>query len=243
MRTQMKTLMTGLLLCSLVIVQAQSLAGRIGVCTSPDNAALLKQSGCAYVEIGIRSFLVPDKADTAFAANMGVALITPFKQDESVDYEALNRVVDHIVRNGADYVVALATTSESPTLTEDEKKQIIKVVVQRVNGRIPIVLGLGGNCTRSIVDKLKHASIKARPKCVWRRYDHSAIYLHIAGTYTPFSLVMLRHEGIWGWLLFAIVWIAAAIGVWWSFHKMKKNDHGEAVILDSYTRCRQLTKK
>ena len=87
---------------------------------------------------------------------MGVALITPFKQDESVDYEALNRVVDHIVRNGADYVVALATTSESPTLTEDEKKQIIKVVVQRVNGRIPIVLGLGGNCTRSIVDKLKH---------------------------------------------------------------------------------------
>lgn len=70
MRTQMKTLMTGLLLCSLVIVQAQSLAGRIGVCTSPDNAALLKQSGCAYVEIGIRSFLVPDKADTAFAANM-----------------------------------------------------------------------------------------------------------------------------------------------------------------------------
>jgi hemolysin III len=70
-----------------------------------------------------------------------------------------------------------------------------------------------------------HASIKARPKCVWRRYDHSAIYLHIAGTYTPFSLVMLRHEGIWGWLLFAIVWIAAAIGVWWSFHKMKKNDH------------------
>lgn len=70
-----------------------------------------------------------------------------------------------------------------------------------------------------------HASSHARRKRLLRRFDHSAIYLHIAGTYTPFTLVALRQEGYWGWLLFAIVWIAAVIGVFLSFKKMKKTDH------------------
>lgn len=70
-----------------------------------------------------------------------------------------------------------------------------------------------------------HASASARSKRLLRRFDHSAIYLHIAGTYTPFTLVTLRQEGYWGWTLFAIVWIAAAIGVYLSFRKMKKKDH------------------
>ena len=70
-----------------------------------------------------------------------------------------------------------------------------------------------------------HASSHARQKRLLRRFDHSAIYLHIAGTYTPFTLVALRQEGYWGWLLFAIVWIAAVIGVFLSFRKMKKTDH------------------
>ena len=87
---------------------------------------------------------------------MGVALITPFKEDESVDYEALSRLVDYQVQNGTDYLVVLGTTAETPTLTEDEKKKIISLVVTKVNGRIPIVLGVGGNCTRSIVEKLKN---------------------------------------------------------------------------------------
>lgn len=87
---------------------------------------------------------------------MGVALITPFKEDESVDYEALGRLVDYQVQNGTDYLVVLGTTAETPTLTEEEKKEIVSMVVSKVRGRIPIVLGLGGNCTRSIVEKLKH---------------------------------------------------------------------------------------
>ncbi|WP_102408665.1 PAQR family membrane homeostasis protein TrhA [Parabacteroides bouchesdurhonensis] len=70
-----------------------------------------------------------------------------------------------------------------------------------------------------------HASARARRKRLLRRFDHSAIYLHIAGTYTPFTLVALRNEGYWGWSLFATVWIAAIIGVWLSFRKMKKKDH------------------
>ena len=87
---------------------------------------------------------------------MGVALITPFKEDESVDYEALGKLVDYQVQNGTDYLVVLGTTAETPTLTEEEKKHIVEFVVTKVNSRIPIVLGLGGNCTRSIVEKLKN---------------------------------------------------------------------------------------
>ena len=87
---------------------------------------------------------------------MGVALITPFKEDESVDYEALGRLVDYLLQNGADYLVVLGTTAETPTLTEEEKKKIIELVVTKVRNRIPIVLGVGGNCTKSVVDKLKN---------------------------------------------------------------------------------------
>lgn len=87
---------------------------------------------------------------------MGVALITPFREDESVDYEALGRMVDHLLQNGTDYLVVLGTTAETPTLTEDEKEKVVSAVISRVHGRVPIVLGVGGNCTRAIVEKLKH---------------------------------------------------------------------------------------
>lgn len=80
-----------------------------------------------------------------------------------------------------------------------------------------------------VTSTLYHASIRARRKRLLRRFDHSAIYLHIAGTYTPFALVTLREEGYWGWSLFAIVWLAAAIGVYLSFRKMKKKDHLKTV--------------
>lgn len=89
---------------------------------------------------------------------MGVALITPFKEDESVDYEVLGKLVDYQLQNSTDYLVVLGTTAETPTLTEEEKKEVISLVVTKVRGRIPIVLGVGGNCTRSIVEKLKHGN-------------------------------------------------------------------------------------
>lgn len=86
---------------------------------------------------------------------MGVALITPFKEDESVDFNALSRLVDYQLQNGIDYLVVLGTTAETPTLTEQEKKEILDLVVTRVNGRIPIILGEGGNNTRALVERLK----------------------------------------------------------------------------------------
>ncbi len=86
---------------------------------------------------------------------MGVALITPFKEDESVDYDTLAKLVDYQLQNGTDYLVVLGTTAETPTLTEEEKDKIISLVVNKVHGQIPIVLGVGGNCTHSIVKELK----------------------------------------------------------------------------------------
>ena len=65
---------------------------------------------------------------------MGVALITPFKEDESVDYDALMRMVDYLLQNNADFLCVLGTTAETPTLTEEEKKTIKKMVIDRVNG-------------------------------------------------------------------------------------------------------------
>ena len=87
---------------------------------------------------------------------MGVALITPFKEDESVDYDALMRIVDYLIQNNADFLCVLGTTAETPTLTEEEKKKIKRMVIERVNERVPILLGVGGNNTRAIVDTLKH---------------------------------------------------------------------------------------
>ena len=91
---------------------------------------------------------------------MGVALVTPFKEDESVDYEALVRMVDYLLENETDYIVALGTTAETPCLFEDEKKEITRVIVERVNGRIPIVLGIGGNCTRKILAQIEQTDFK-----------------------------------------------------------------------------------
>ncbi|GHT57021.1 4-hydroxy-tetrahydrodipicolinate synthase [Bacteroidia bacterium] len=89
---------------------------------------------------------------------MGVALVTPFKDDESVDYEALTRLVDYQIKNGTDYLVVLGTTAETPTLTAQEQDEITKLVVNRVNNRLPIVLGVGGNNTRAVTERLQNGN-------------------------------------------------------------------------------------
>lgn len=87
---------------------------------------------------------------------MGVALITPFKEDGSVDYQALLRLVDYQLANNTDFLCVLGTTAETPTLTNEEKNNIKNLIVERVNGRIPILLGVGGNNTQAVVDSLKN---------------------------------------------------------------------------------------
>ena len=86
---------------------------------------------------------------------MGVALITPFNEDGTIDFPALARLIEYQIQNGIDYLVALGTTAETPTLTEDEKARVRAFIIEKVNGRVPIVLGLGGNNTNAVVENLK----------------------------------------------------------------------------------------
>lgn len=82
---------------------------------------------------------------------MGVALITPFKKDKSVDYQALARLLDYQIKNGVDYLVVLGTTAETPALSPEERRDIKQFVAERVAGRVPLVVGCGGNCTADVV--------------------------------------------------------------------------------------------
>jgi 4-hydroxy-tetrahydrodipicolinate synthase len=86
---------------------------------------------------------------------MGVALVTPFKNDETIDFEALARVVEYQIKSGTDYLVVCGTTAETPTLTESEKDEVKKFVLEINRGRLPVVLGIGGNNTRAIVEKVQ----------------------------------------------------------------------------------------
>ena len=85
----------------------------------------------------------------------GIALITPFKQDLSVDTDSLISIVNHVINNGADFLVALGTTSEAPTLSATEKKLVVDTILKANNNRLPVLLGMGGNNTQSVIEAIK----------------------------------------------------------------------------------------
>ncbi|CAM3440762.1 4-hydroxy-tetrahydrodipicolinate synthase [Flavobacterium longum] len=91
----------------------------------------------------------------------GVALVTPFKKDFSVDVDALTRIVNYQIDNGIDYLVVLGTTAESATLSADEKQLVIDTIVEANNKRLPLVLGVGGNNTAEVVHELKTKDLSA----------------------------------------------------------------------------------
>jgi 4-hydroxy-tetrahydrodipicolinate synthase len=85
----------------------------------------------------------------------GVALITPFKEDFSVDVAGLKKIVDFNIKNGIDYLVVLGTTAESATLSLDEKQLVIDTIVTANGGRVPLVLGIGGNNTKAVIEEFR----------------------------------------------------------------------------------------
>lgn len=87
---------------------------------------------------------------------LGVALITPFQEDGSVDYIALSGLVEFHLKNGTNYIVALGTTAETPTLSKKERADVTGFIVDQVNGRIPVVMGVGGNNTAEVADDLRN---------------------------------------------------------------------------------------
>lgn len=85
----------------------------------------------------------------------GVALVTPFKADESIDWNALEKLIDHVINGGVDYVVSLGTTGETPTLSSEEKLDLIKFTFEKVKKRVPVVVGIGDYNTRDVVKRLE----------------------------------------------------------------------------------------
>lgn len=115
----------------------------------------------------------------------GVALITPFKSDFSVDVEGLKNVVNFNIENGIDYLVILGTTAESATLSKDEKQVVIDTVVSANKSRLPLVLGIGGNNTMEVIEEMKERDLSAFTAILsvspfYNKPTQEGIYQHFA---------------------------------------------------------------
>lgn len=133
---------------------------------------------------------------------LGVALVTPFKADKSIDFGALGRLVDFQIGSDVDFLVVLGTTGETPTLSADEQQQVINFIRNRVNGRLPLVLGLGGNNTMGIVERLHKEDLSGFSAILsvvpaYNKPSQEGIYRHyaeIAGA-SPLPIVLYNVPG------------------------------------------------
>lgn len=89
----------------------------------------------------------------------GVALVTPFKYDRGIDFQALERLVDNVIDGGVDYIVALGTTAETPTLSHEERTEVVATVRSQINGRVPLIVGIGGNNTVAVIDAINEMDL------------------------------------------------------------------------------------
>ncbi|WP_298715142.1 4-hydroxy-tetrahydrodipicolinate synthase [Chitinophaga sp.] len=103
----------------------------------------------------------------------GVALVTPFATNEAIDWNALERLIDHVITGGVDYVVTLGTTGETPTLSSEEKLDLIRFTFEKVNKRVPVVVGIGDYNTRDVVKRLESCPL-----------DEAAAVLSVAPYYS-----------------------------------------------------------
>jgi 4-hydroxy-tetrahydrodipicolinate synthase len=90
----------------------------------------------------------------------GVALVTPFKKNKEVDYDALQKMIDFVIDGGVEYIVTLGTTGETPTLTKKEQADIVSFTSKKINNRVPLVLGIGGNNTKEIIGHFSNFSLE-----------------------------------------------------------------------------------
>ena len=117
---------------------------------------------------------------------LGTALITPFTKEGKVDFEALGTLIEHQVAGGTDYLVVLGTTSEVPTLSHKEQEEIVSFVIKQVAGRLPLVLGIGGNSTAAVVEKIEgwkdilaeHFAAILSVTPYYNRPQQEGLYLH-----------------------------------------------------------------
>jgi 4-hydroxy-tetrahydrodipicolinate synthase len=132
----------------------------------------------------------------------GVAVITPFDAEGSVDHDALARIIHFLIDNGIDFLVALGTTGESVTFTDEEKQAVFSTFVRENNQRVPLVMGVGGNCTRSLVERFQSLDTKGFDAILsvtpyYNRPSQEGLYQHYMAldAVTPLPIIMYNVPG------------------------------------------------
>jgi 4-hydroxy-tetrahydrodipicolinate synthase len=132
----------------------------------------------------------------------GVAIVTPFKNDSSLDFSALGRVINHVIKGGVNYIVALGTTGESVTLSKDEKKAVISYVIETVDGRVPLMAGIGGNNTQEVINSIRQADLTGIDALLsvtpyYNKPTQRGIFQHFKSiaTWSPVPVIMYNVPG------------------------------------------------
>lgn len=132
----------------------------------------------------------------------GVAMITPFNDDKSIDFDAFAKLISDLVSGGVDYLVVMGTTAESATLTQEEKDEILAFAKKQINGRVPIMYGIGGNNTMEVINKIKSADLTGVDGilCVapyYNKPNQEGIYQHFAAiaTVCPVQIILYNVPG------------------------------------------------
>ncbi|MCU0362382.1 MAG: 4-hydroxy-tetrahydrodipicolinate synthase [Bacteroidales bacterium] len=129
----------------------------------------------------------------------GVAIVTPFKNDSSIDFSALGRIIEHVIGGGVNYIVVLGTTGEASTLSKDEKKAVISYAVEAVAGRLPIVAGIGGNNTQEVVNSVRNTDLEGIEGILsvapyYNKPGQKGLYQHFKAIATASSLPVILYN-------------------------------------------------
>lgn len=132
----------------------------------------------------------------------GVALVTPFNTDGLIDFDALKKLINHSIDGGVEYLVLMGTTAESATLTKEEKNQVVEFIVGENNGRLPLVLGIGGNNTRAVVERISNTDLTKFEAILsvspyYSKPSQEGIYQHFAAIaeVCPIDIIMYNVPG------------------------------------------------
>ena len=132
----------------------------------------------------------------------GVAIITPFNENKEVDFDALEKLIDFNINNGVNYIVTLGTTGETPVLSSTEKKDIIKFTIDKINGKVPVVVGMGGNDTQSLVKEIETASLEKATAILsaspyYNKPSQQGIYQHykVIAKASPLPVILYNVPG------------------------------------------------
>ncbi|NBC83613.1 MAG: 4-hydroxy-tetrahydrodipicolinate synthase [Bacteroidetes bacterium] len=129
----------------------------------------------------------------------GVALATPFNKSQDVDYTALEKLINHVIKGKVEYLVVLGTTGETPVLSKSEKKEIIQFIKEKTNGQIPIVLGIGGNNTNEVLADLKNMDLEGIAAILsvapyYNKPSQEGLYLHFSAIAKECTLPIILYN-------------------------------------------------